>query len=59
MPHFPRRENWNGEGNMVPIWSANSIWLTMSRLGAVPANFWSVGLGSNKSTWLGPPFWNR
>ena len=59
MPHFPYRRNANGEGIMTPIWSANSIWLTMSRLGAEPANFWSAGLGSNRSTWLGPPFMNR
>src|SRR5215831_9601040 len=30
----------------------------MSRLGALPANLRSIGLGSNRSTWLGPPFWN-
>ncbi len=39
IPLLPFRTNLKGEGSMVPIWSANSIWLTMSRLGAEPANF--------------------
>src|SRR5258708_6148167 len=30
-----------------------------SRLGAVPASRFSVGFGSNRSTWLGPPFMKR
>ena len=56
MPDFPCLEYLKLEGKRLPTSLANSISLTMSRLGADPANLFNVGLGSNRSTWLGPPF---
>ena len=53
LPHFLKLK---GEGISVPGMSPFEMAKLNSRLGAVPASLVSIGLGSNKSTWLGPPF---
>ena len=59
MPHFPALLNSKGEGNSVPATLPLEMAKLSSRLGAVPARRFKVGLGSNRSIWLGPPFMNR
>src|ERR1044071_9479944 len=59
IPDCPHFENLKGDGIIPPAWSMNSMSLANSRLGGCPSYFFNMGLGSNKSTWLGPPFINR
>src|ERR1035437_1453535 len=59
IPLLPLGLNLNGEGYIVPASLPFEIAKLNSRLGADPANRFSAGFGSNRSTWLGPPFMNR
>ena len=59
MPHRPRFLNSKGEGIRVPMEAICSTSLVRSRPGGCPSYFFSVGLGSNRSIWLGPPFMKR
>ena len=55
-PHSPYSLNSNGDGSNVfvlPGW-----WISTPFGRGWPAYFASMGFGSNKSIWPGPPFWS-
>src|SRR5262245_21516256 len=54
-PLLPCLANLNGEGKAAPVLRSVRRFLGIG----LPAHFARAGLGSNVSTWLGPPFMNR
>jgi hypothetical protein len=58
-PDRPHGWNLNGVPISLPFWMFICDSILTSPGGGLPSNSLSTGLGSNKSIWLGPPFWNR